>query len=187
MGRAVSMSGGTVALGDDQNHNFNELSASIEASIAAKKQEALQDQRRIGSLQSNVDALNDRCSMLEMAMGRERSERMQDTSEMQTQISREMHKLELAIETSKTQLEQRESAAQQRMSEENQRMVERMGSERKYLESAMAYVRTSVEQEKLARCASETKLWEALKQVSVPVHVFKALEDRGAKLEASVV
>merc|ERR1712195_400031 len=185
MGRAVSMSGGTVALGDDQNHNFNELSASIEASIAAKKQEALQDQRRIGGLQSNVDALNDRCSMLEMA--RERGERMQDTSEMQTQISREMHKLELAIETSKTQLEQRESAAQQRMSEENQRMVERMGSERKYLESAMAYVRTSVEQEKLARCASETKLWEALKQVSVPVHVFKALEDRVAKLEASVV
>merc|ERR1712166_983683 len=114
--RAVSMSGGTVALGDDQNHNFNELSASIEASIAAKKQEALQDQRRIGGLQSNVDAMNDRCSMLEMAMERERSERMQDTSEMQTQISREMH-----------------------------------------------------------------KLWEALKQVSVPVHVFKALEDRVAK------
>ena len=61
----------------------------------------MKDQRRIGGLQSNVDALNDRCSMLEMAMERERSERMQDTSEMQTQISREMHKLELAIETSK--------------------------------------------------------------------------------------
>merc|ERR1712146_651690 len=106
---------------------------------------------------------------------------------MQTQISREMHKLELAIEASKTQMEQRESAAQQRMSEENQRMLERMGNERKYLESALAYVRTSVEQEKVARQASETKLWEALKQVSVPVHVFKTLEDRVAKLEASVV
>merc|ERR1712195_208108 len=169
MGRAVSMSGGTVALGDDQNHNFNELSASIEASIAAKKQEALQDQRRIDGLQKNVNALNDRCAMLEMAMERERSERMQDTSEMQTQISRDMHKLEVAIETSKMNLEQRESTAQQRMSEENSRMLERMDTDRKYLESAMAYVRTSVEQEKSARTSSETKLWEALKQVSIPV------------------
>merc|ERR1711998_737702 len=177
---------GCSVMGDDQNHQFNELSESIKASIAAKKQEAAQDQRRIDALQKNVNALNDRCAMLEMAMERERSERMQDTSEMQTQISREMHKLELAIEASKTQMEQRESAAQQRMSEENQRMLERMGNERKYLESAMAYVRTSVEQEKVARQASETKLWEALKQVSVPVHVFKALEDRVSKLEASV-
>lgn len=61
----------------------------------------VQDQRRIDALQKNVNALNDRCAMLEMAMERERSERMQDTSEMQTQISREMHKLEVAIETSK--------------------------------------------------------------------------------------
>ena len=98
-----------------------------------------------------------------------------------------------------------------------------MGSERKYLESAMAYVRTSVEQVPLpysapyrvcivslcrknsqdahlklnyGRCAHlaiatnadcSAACLQALKQVSVPVHVFKALEDRVAKLEASVV
>merc|ERR1711934_69823 len=176
---------GAAKMGDDQNHQFNELSESIKASIAAKKQEAAQDQRRIDALQKNVNALNDRCAMLEMAMERERSERMQDTSEMQTQISREMHKLEVAIETSKMQLEQREPAAQQRMSEDCSRMLERMDTDRKYLESAMAYVRTSVEQEKGQRLQSETLLVEALKQVSIPVSTFKDLESRVAKLEAS--
>ena len=44
------------------------------------------------------------------------------------------------------------------MSEEQTQMIERMDEQRRSLESAMAYVRTSVEQEKIARQASETKL-----------------------------
>jgi len=46
-------------------------------------------------------------------------------------------------------------------------MIERMDDQRRSLESAMAYVRTSVEQEKIARQSSENKLLQALQQVSI--------------------
>merc|ERR1719174_2538734 len=98
----------------------------------------------------------------------------QDVHEMQTLLNRELHKLQLAIDQGKTQQEQRESAAQQRMSEEMTQMLERMDEQRRSLESAMAYVRTSVEQEKIARQASENKLKQALQQVSVSASAASA-------------
>merc|ERR1711904_368835 len=112
-------------------------------------------------------ALSERAGMLERAVDKERQERTQDVYEMQTLLNRELHKLQLAIDQGKTQQEQRESAAQQRMSEEMTQMIERMDEQRRSLESAMAYVRTSVEQEKIARQASENKLLQALQQVSI--------------------
>merc|ERR1712006_15345 len=86
---------------------------------------------------------------------------------MQTLLNRELHKLQLAIDQAKRQQEQRESAAQQRTSADMTQMIERMDEQRRSLESAMAYVRTSVEQEKIARQASENKLKQALQQVSI--------------------
>merc|ERR1712188_26718 len=153
--------------GSKQDFNFETLNASVQASIDAKKQENAQMARTIMSLQSAVDALSERCGMLERAVDKERQERTQDVHEMQTLLNREMHKLQLAIDQAKTQQEQRESAAQQRMSEEMTQMIERMDEQRRSLESAMAYVRTSVEQEKIARQASENKLLQALQQVSI--------------------
>merc|ERR1711939_948594 len=164
---------GTPFLGTTMDHsggdsfNFETLNASVQASIDAKKQENAQMARTIMSLQSAVDALSERCGMLERAVDKERQERTQDVHEMQTLLNRELHKLQLAIDQGKTQQEQRESAAQQRMSEEMTQMIERMDEQRRSLESAMAYVRTSVEQEKIARQASENKLLQALQQVSV--------------------
>merc|ERR1712216_390592 len=150
-----------------QDFNFETLNASVQASIDAKKQENAQVARTIMSLQSSVDALSERCGMLERAVDKERQERTQDTHEMQTLMNRELHKLQLGIDQAKRQQEQRESAAQQRMSEEMTQMIERMDEQRRSLESAMAYVRTSVEQEKIARQASENKLLQALQQVSI--------------------
>merc|ERR1712216_1096409 len=118
--------------------------------------------------------------MLERAVDKERQERTQDNHETQTLLNRELHKLQLAIDQAKRQQEQRESAAQQRMSEEQTQMIERMDEQRRSLESAMAYVRTSVEQEKIARQASETKLLQALQQVSISsIGSGKGREDPG--------
>merc|ERR1711907_751296 len=153
--------------GGDTSFNFETLNASVQASIDAKKQENAQMARTIMSLQSAVDALSERAGMLERAVDKERQERTQDVHEMQTSMNRELHKLHGAIEKAKRQQETRESAAQQRMSEEMTQMIERMDEQRRSLESAMAYVRTSVEQEKIARQASENKLLMALQQVSI--------------------
>merc|ERR1712072_515790 len=108
-----------------------------------------------------------RADMQERALDKERSERVEAVEDIKNLLSRELHALGLDISKAKSQQEQRESAAQQRMSAEMIQMIERMDEQRRSLESAMAYVRTSVEQEKIARQASENKLLQALQQVSV--------------------
>merc|ERR1719453_354412 len=95
--------------GAKQDFNFETLNASVQASIDAKKQENAQVARTIMSLQSSVDALSERCGMLERAVDKERQERTQDVHEMQTLLNRELHKLQLAIDQAKRQQEQRES------------------------------------------------------------------------------
>merc|ERR1712006_66808 len=82
--------------GAKQDFNFETLNASVQASIDAKKQENAQVARTIMSLQSSVDALSERCGMLERAVDKERQERTQDVYEMQTLLNRELHKLQLA-------------------------------------------------------------------------------------------
>merc|ERR1712072_695194 len=119
------------------------------------------------SLQSSVEQLSRRADMQERALDKERSERVEAVEDIKNLLSRELHALGLDISKAKSQQEQRESAAQQRMSAEMIQMIERMDEQRRSLESAMAYVRTSVEQEKIARQASETKLLQALQQVSM--------------------
>merc|ERR1712072_120760 len=119
------------------------------------------------SLQSSVEQLSRRADMQERALDKERSERVEAVEDIKNLLSRELHALGLDISKAKSQQEQRESAAQQRMSAEMIQMIERMDEQRRSLESAMAYVRTSVEQEKIARQASENKLLQALQQVSI--------------------
>jgi len=162
-----SFLGTSMDSGTKQDFNFATLNASVQASIDHKKAENAQLLRKIDSLEYGLKELNDKSERLEQKLDRERQERTQDVYEMQTLLNRELHKLQLAIDQGKTQQEQRESAAQQRMSEEMTQMIERMDEQRRSLESAMAYVRTSVEQEKMARQVSENKLLQALQQVSI--------------------
>merc|ERR1711907_70962 len=153
--------------GGDTAFNFETLNASVQASIDAKKQENAQMARTIMSLQSSVDQLSQRADMIQLAVDKERAARTDDVGRLESLLQRELHALGLEISKGKSQQEQRESAAQQRMSAEMIQMIERMDEQRRSLESAMAYVRTSVEQEKIARQASENKLLQALQQVSV--------------------
>eukprot|EP00658_Telonema_sp_P-2_P035056 TRINITY_DN25545_c0_g1_i3.p1 TRINITY_DN25545_c0_g1~~TRINITY_DN25545_c0_g1_i3.p1 ORF type:complete len:225 (+),score=81.49 TRINITY_DN25545_c0_g1_i3:46-675(+) len=145
-------------------------------------------------LSSAIDSLNDRCALLGRRIERERRDRQQDSYVLQQSILEQVKSLEGKIESEKTAQEEREAAAYHHFSQQQSLVEDKMTEQKKYLEAAIAYVRTSVEQEKMARSTSENKLLTALQQVSVKVQIsmtetplapqVKAFKDLEARVTA---
>jgi len=189
----LGVSGG---LDGDDNYDFEALYSSIEASIDRKKEKTHQNRSDVNVIQTTVEELNNRCAVLGRRIERERQERCQDTTGLRQTIQEEIKSLQDVIAHEKYAQEEREEAAQHLFSDEKQKLDERMDEQKKYLESAIAYVRTQVEGEKMARSNSENKLLTALQEVSVQVQVsmttmplepqvriFKDLESRVNSIE----
>merc|ERR1711907_412018 len=124
-------------MGDEELHDFTALYASIESSIEASKEKYVKDRNAINTLQVAVDSLNDRCAVLGRQLERERQERCQDTQALQDKM-----------EAEKVAQEERETAAYHQFSEQQSLTEDKLTEQKRYLDSAISYVRTSVDQEK---------------------------------------